>query len=135
MQDDFTDDVARNWMPDEGLVNVEVISVEMGFSQTNNPKYTVMLASADNPQDVLQIDLTNIPGKRWLLRQLLEATGIEGQENSEGRKIYQWEIDDILGKTVTAKVIHDKTPFTNRQGYEEIRPKAKIIEFKKILVR
>ena len=131
--DDMTDDVGR-WLPEEGWYDVEVVTMIEGTSKAGNSKFTINFASASNPNDGLQQDLTNIQGKRWLLRQLHEACGIEPEENEEGRKIYNWDISDIEGKTVSAKIVHDKTPFIGRDGNEIVIPKAKIIEFKKIAV-
>ena len=133
MQDDFTEDVGR-WLPDEGWHDLEIVKMEEGVSKSNNPKYTLNLASASEPTNGLVQDITNIQGKRWLLRQLIEACGIEPFENEEGRKIYDWETSDIEGKTVSAQIQHDKTPFINREGKEMIVPKAKIIAFKKLTV-
>jgi len=133
MQDDFTEDVGR-WLPSEGWHDVEVVAMVEGTSKNGNPKYTINFASAENPADGLQQDLTNIQGKRWLLRQLLEACGIEGKENEQGRKIYDWEISDIEGKTVSANIVHDKTPYIDRDGNERVTPKTKIIGFKKLTV-
>jgi len=133
MIDDLTDDVGR-WLPDEGWYDVEVVKMEEGVSKNNNPKYTVNFASTINPSDGIVQDMTNIQGKRWLLRQLIEACGIEPFENEEGRKIYDWEISDIEGKTVSANIVHDKTPFIDREGHERVVPKAKIIAFKKLSV-
>lgn len=131
--DDMTDDLGK-WLPDEGYHDLEIVTMEEGISKSNNPKYIINFASADDPANALQQDITNIPGKRWLLRQLLEACGIEPEENEEGRKMYNWDISDIEGKTVSAKIIHDKTPFIGRDGNEIIIPKAKIVEFKKLKV-
>jgi len=132
--DDMTDDIGR-WLPNEGLHDLEIIKIEEGESKQGNPKFIINFASANNPTDGLIQDLTNIPGKRWMLRQLLEACEIEPEENEEGRKIYNWDISDIEGKTVTAEIIHDKTPFIDRQGQERIIPKAKIIGFRKLKVK
>ena len=133
MEDDFSRDTDK-WLPEEGWENLEIIEMREGISQTKNPKYIVCLASAYEPSLRLQIDLTNIPGKRWLLRQLIEATGIEPKENKEGKKVYNWEIEDLINKTVSAQIIHDKTPFIDRNGNEIIIPKAKVVAFKKISV-
>lgn len=132
-QDDMTNESER-WMPEEGRHNLEIISMEGGYSRAGNPKYTIVFASADNPKLTLQQDITNIQGKRWLLRQMIEACGIEPEENEEGKKIYNWEIEDMIGKTVSAQIIHDKTPFIGRDGREIVIPKAKIIRFEKMSV-
>jgi len=133
-KDDMTDDVGK-WLPDEGWYDLEVVTMKTGISKSNNPKYIINFASADDPTNGLQQNLTNIQGKRWLLRQLLEACGIEPEKNKEGRKIYDWDVADVEGKTVSAKIIHDKTPFIGRDGNERIAPKAKIMEFKKLKVK
>ena len=132
--DDMTEDNSR-WMPDEGWHDVEIVKIEEGTSKAGNSKFTINFASAINPSDGLQQDLTNIQGKRWLFRQLLEACWIEPEENEEGRKIYNWDISDVEGKTVSTKIIHDKTPFIGRDGNEVIIPKPKIVEFKKLQVK
>jgi hypothetical protein len=132
-KDDFTDDVGK-WLPDEGEHDLEVVKMEEGESKAGNPKYTISFASAIEPQNGIIQDLTNIPGKRWLLRQLIEACGIEPEINEESRKIYNWEISDIEGKTITANIVHDKTPFVDRNGNEKIVPKTKVVAFKKLKV-
>lgn len=131
--DDMTDDVGK-WLPDEGQHDLEVVTMVEGTSKQGNPKFTINFASPTEPQNGIQQDITNIQGKRWLLRQLLEACGIEPEENEEGRKIYNWDISDVEGKTVSAKIEHDKTPFIDRDGNERVVPKAKIVSFKKIEV-
>jgi hypothetical protein len=131
--DDMTDDNSR-WMPDEGWHDVEVTKLEEGTSKTGNPKFTLSVVSTANYGDGMNQDLTNIPEKRWLLRQLLEACGIE-PEVKEGRKIFNWDIPDVEGKTVSVNIIHDKTPFINREGKETIIPKPKIVGFKKVAIK
>jgi len=135
MQDDMTDDVGRNkWLPPVGFVDVEIVKMIEGTSKTGNPKYIIDFASAEAPSDGLQQDLTNIPGKRWLLRQLLEACGIEPTENEEGRKIYNWDIPDVEGKTVTARVEHEPNDWVDRNNTEHHDKRAKFVEFKKLQV-
>ena len=130
----MTQDVGR-WLPNEGDHDLEIINMQEAISKQGNSKYVIDFASADNPEDVLQQNLTNIPGKRWLLRQLLEAVGIKPEKNKEGKKIYDWETDDVIGKTVTAQIVHDETPFIGRDGNEIVIPKAKVIKFKKLTIQ
>jgi len=129
MKDDFSNDKEnKKWLPDEGIHELEVVSMIEGTSKSGNSKYTLNLASSSNANDTLVIDITNIPGKRWLLRQLIEACGIEPIEE-EGHKIYDWEVSDITGRNVKAKIVHDRTPFIGRDGKEVTIPKAKIAGF------
>jgi hypothetical protein len=133
-RDDMTEDVGK-WLPAEGWYNLEIASMVEGTSKNGNPKFTVSFVSASDPGNGIIQDMTNIPGKRWLQRQLLEACGIVPEENEEGRKIYAWDIPDVEGHTVSANIAHDKTPFIDRDGNERIVPKAKIIGFKKVTVQ
>lgn len=138
MRDDMTDDVGRNtWLPPEGWVDVEVVKMIEGISKQNNPKYTVDFASAVNPGEGLQQDLTNIPGKRWLVRSLIEACGIVpetvfDEETGKERKIYNWEISDIEGKTVSGKIIHEPNDWRDRNNIEHHDKKAKFVQFKNL---
>lgn len=133
MKDDFSNDSRKELLP-EGWIALEIVSMVEGVSKAGNPKYTIRFACADDPQSGIDQDLTNIPGKRWMLRSLLESAGIEPEKNEEGKEIYDWEIEDILGHTVLAEIIHDKTPFIGRDGKEIVIPKAKINAFKMITV-
>jgi hypothetical protein len=130
-KDDMTNE-SNKWMPEPGEYDVEIVKMEEGTSKQGNPKFTIHFASAEDAALGLVQDLTNIPGKRWLLRQLLEAVGIEPEENTEGKKIYNWDIPDVEGKTVTAKIEHEKSTFINRNNQEQESTKAKIVGFKKL---
>lgn len=132
--DDMTADNSR-WMPNEGWCDVEIITLKEGTSKKGNPKFTLNVVSAEDYNQGLEQDLTNMPGKRWLLRQMLEACGIEPTKNEEGRKMYNWDIPDVEGKIVSARIIHDKTPFINQEMVEVVIPKPKIVEFRKIKVK
>jgi hypothetical protein len=132
-QDDMTEDNSR-WFPPEGWVNLEVVKMEEGFSKANNPKFTIYFVSAGDTSKGLTQDLTNIQGKRWLLRQLLEACGIEPDINEEGKKIYTWDIPDVEGKSISGRIVHEKSSFIDREGNERDSLKAKIVEFKKLSV-
>lgn len=131
MKLDMTEDNNR-WLPEEGWHDIEIVTMTEGISKQGNSKFTIDFASAINATEGLRQDITNIQGKRWLLRQLLEACGIVPEINKEGKKIYDFEIEDIEGKTVSAKIIHDKAPFIGRDGNEMVIPRPKIIEFKKL---
>jgi hypothetical protein len=127
----MTDEMSK-WLPDEGEHKLEVATMKEETSRAGNPMFRVHFVSCDDPSNGFEQLLTNIPGKRWLLRQLLEACGIEPEENAEGRKIYNWDISDIEGQTVLARIEHDKTPFIGRDGNEVVIPKPKVAEFKPV---
>ena len=136
--DDFTDDEGRknNWLPPEGWKAVEVVKMVSATSKAGNSKYTVDLVSTVDASDGIQIDLTNIPGKRWLLRQLIEACGveprIEADADGKDHKKYDWEVEDVEGKTVMAKCVHEPNDWTDRQNVQHHDHRAKFVEFKKL---
>ncbi len=149
--DDFSNDNdKKNWFPDEGWVDVEIIAMKEGTSKAGFSKYTVDLASASNPADCLTQDLTNIKGKRWLLRQLIEGCGIEPRieiieehEDEYGaivkkkeKKIYDWEVENLIGKTVQALVAHEQGEdwIDTKNNLQKGKLKARFIQFKKMSV-
>lgn len=129
-RDDMSQDMGK-WLPDEDWHDLLIVSLEEGMSQEGNPKFVLTIASVVDPGQGFNQHLTNIPGKRWLLRQLLEACGIEPEKDETGKKIYNWDVSDVEGKIVSGKIVHDVTPFIGRDSNEIIIPKAKIIQFKK----
>lgn len=140
MRDDMTDDVVRGvWLPQEGWHELEIVKMTEGTSKAGNSKYTIEFVSTEDYGNGLQQDITNIQGKRWLLRQLIEACGIIPEEiveefTGKTRKVYDWEISNIEGKTVYAKIIHEDNNWIDRSGTEHHDKKAKIVEFKKITI-
>jgi hypothetical protein len=75
------------------------------------------------PEDVYVV-LT--PGKRWILKQLLEALGIEVNKNGE----FVYELSDLLNKDVLGEVIHEDNTWINRQGESVTTKQHKIVGFK-----
>ena len=70
--------------------------------------------------------LVSVEGKRWLLKQLLEACGVVRAED----KKYNWDFPDVIGKPVMGYVQVENETFINREGKEVTQPKSKIVEFK-----
>jgi len=71
--------------------------------------------------------LVSVEGKRWLLKQLLSACGIE--RNAEGN--FSWDFSDIINKSVLGYVQVEDETFIDRKGETVTKPKSKIVEFKK----
>ena len=66
-------------------------------------------------------------GKRWFLKQLLQACDIQKDENG----LYNFDTDYLIGKIVSGKVRNETETFINRDRQEETKTKAKIVAFKK----
>lgn len=64
-------------------------------------------------------------GKRWLMKQMLTACGIE----EDGNGVFDFEIDDLNLKKVWGKVeVKDET-FVGRDGEERTVPKDRVVQF------
>ncbi len=72
--------------------------------------------------------LVSVEGKRWMLKQLLEACGVE--RNPDTKK-YNWDFPDVINKSILGYVQVENETFIDRSGKEVTKPKSKIVEFKK----
>ncbi len=71
--------------------------------------------------------LVSVEGKRWMLKQLLEACGIVKSEDGN----YNWDFPDIINKSILGYVQNVDESFIGRDGNEVKTQKSKIVEFKK----
>lgn len=74
--------------------------------------------------------LVSVEGKRWMLKQLLSACGVE--KNAEGK--FNWDFPDVINKPILGYVQIENETYINREGQEVTKPKSKIVEFKKMEV-
>lgn len=70
--------------------------------------------------------LVSTEGKRWMLKQLLEACGIKRSEDG----VFHWDFPDVIGKSVLGYVQVEDETYINRSGESVTSPKSKIVEFK-----
>lgn len=73
------------------------------------------------------IYLVRTPGKRWVLKCVLDAFGIK--RKSDGT--YDYDIPDLLNKDICGLVEHEPNEFINRQGETVKTTQHKIVDFKK----
>jgi len=130
MIDDFSNDFClEKWIPEPGEQRVIVISMELKYSKKGNPMYVVKLTSERFREDTISIYLTNISGKRWLLKQLVEAAGIIPFKSPDGKITHNWEPKNIIGKTVCAEFYHEERPWINKKGENILIKDAKVKRF------
>lgn len=65
-------------------------------------------------------------GKRWTLKTILSACGIE--RNTDGN--YNWSIEDLVGKKVLGLVAHEPNEYINRGGETVRGIQHRIVDFK-----
>jgi len=114
-----------------GWNDVEIVKAEEMTSKAGNQMFKVSLASAEDPNQGTDVYCVAEKGKRWLLKQLLAACGIE--PDADG--VFDWDIPDIEGKTVQGRVEYVSETWMDREGKERTTQKGKIVEFRRMEVR
>lgn len=107
-----------------GNRTVTVVSMAEEKSKAGNMMFVTRLK--DNQTGVeSNVYLVAEKGKRWLLKQLLTAVGI--QQDNDGNFI--WDIPDVVGKTAMAVVEQSPEKWINREGEEIESMKSRVVEF------
>jgi hypothetical protein len=109
----------------EGWNTCKVVSCKEETSKKGNPMFVIDLTLESDPSITSTIYAVATPGKRWFLKQFLSACDVPA--GADG--IYEWEISDVVGKSIQARVEIEQEKWTNREGVEVVTPKAKIVEF------
>lgn len=98
-------------------------------SQAGNEMFEIVLWDKEMEQDETVYAIAE-QGRRWFLKQILGACDVPASKDG----VYEWDISDILGKSVMGKVKHVKgDDWINREGKTvEGIPKAKIVQIAKV---
>jgi hypothetical protein len=94
----------------KGMRGFKIVSGEEGVSKAGNSQFIVGLKDEETGI-VATVYLLRKPGKRWYLKSLLEAVGVEKQEDDA----YNY-LPEIMDKKLTADVIHEPNEYINRDG-------------------
>jgi hypothetical protein len=127
-QYDMSGEKEPNKLFDEGWHELEVVSLEEQTSKQGNTMFKIEFVKADDPSAGLTAYAVAEKGKRWFLKALLKACGLEAGEDGT----YDWDIEDVEGKTVSARIENVNEAWIDRNGESRTTPKSKIAEFKKI---
>lgn len=94
----------------EGWRAFKVISGDANPSKKGNPMFTVQLKD-EQTGIVAPVYLMRTPGKRWNLKLVLEAIGVEKQDDDN----YDY-LPEIIGQRLMGEVVHEPNEYMNRQG-------------------
>jgi len=110
----------------EGWHDFQVAQIEEQISKAGNMmfKVTLKLLTEHGSTDVYCIAEE---GKRWMLKLLLEACGITGDENGN----YEWDISNVKDSMVQAKIKHEPNEWIDRNGNAQTSMQSRVVEFKK----
>jgi hypothetical protein len=109
----------------EGLQEVEIISTQATKSKTGNDMLTATMVCLSTGE-MCTFFFTMIEGKRWLLKNLLEVTGMY-EKDKFGH--YKFDTDKLLGKKVIAVIQNVEEEYTDRDSNKQNRKRSKIRRF------
>jgi hypothetical protein len=124
-------EVRGNEVFSEGWYDWEIVNMEEQTSKQGNQMFKISVALADNPNKGLVIYAVAEPKKRWFLKNLLNAVGCEGGQDG----IYDWDIEDVIGYTVSGRIENSIELWKDRNGKERKSTKSKIVEFSRMGVK
>jgi len=111
----------------EGWHNFTIISIEDGYSKAGNQMFTVGLELVSG-RGTIDVYCVAEKGKRWMLKQLLDACGIVADE--EGN--YNWDLPDVKHASVQARIEHEPSEWIDRSGNSQSTVQGKVKEFKRM---
>jgi hypothetical protein len=122
--DDMKDEKKPSKLLPAGDRVVRIAAMVEKISKAGNKMFVATLFD-EQTKNEMDVFLVAEKGKRWFLKMLLSAVGIE--PNDDG--VFEWDTDDVVGKSVVARVEHFTEPWVNREGNEVQINKAKVTEF------
>jgi hypothetical protein len=94
----------------EGWRGFEIITGDDNPSKKGNPMFTIQLKD-EQTGIIVKAYLIRTPGKRWNLKQVLDAAGIEKQDDDN----YNY-LPELIGKKVMVEIIHEPNEWIDRNG-------------------
>jgi len=110
------------------IKEVRLVSAEE--SKSGNPYFFWKLKTESGSIDVRT---TLIKGKRWLLKQILLACGIQADEKDPEEK-YVFDEKDVMGKKIIINVVNRESSFTGRDGKTVTNTKSEVNRIKLYVV-
>ncbi|MDR1104266.1 MAG: hypothetical protein LBK92_02780 [Endomicrobium sp.] len=109
----------------EGLQEVEIISTQVSKSKTGNDMLTATMACLSTGE-MCTFYFTMMEGKRWLLKNLLEVTGMY-EKDKFGH--YKFDTDKLLGKKVMVLIQNVEEEYTDKDLNKQNKKRSKIRRF------
>lgn len=118
---------------EEGWREFKIVSVKLVSEEESKSGNAYFQWDMECDEGHIPMRTTLIKGKRWLLKQILSACGIEAKEDDPEKK-YSFGPEDVEGKPVMGKVVNkEQKPFTGTKGdLVNPEPKSEINSVKKI---
>ena len=111
----------------KGWREFEIINAKESVSKAGN-KQMIFTVEDVETEEYDEIYAIMTEGKRWKLKQILNAVGCEGGQDG----VYNWELSDVLGKRFMGLVEHKTNNWIDRDGLEHKDFQHDIQKFKKV---
>ena len=108
---------------DHTVVIHDVKMVNAQESKSGNPYFFWTLLN-DN-DDKIEVRTTLLKGKRWLLKQMLAACGINANDKDPEQK-YKFNPQMVVGKKVIISVVNRESSFTTNKGKKITTTKSEV---------
>ena len=109
----------------EGWREFTVSSIQESTSKAGNEMFIVSLLDKET-EAVIDVYCIATEGKRWMLKSLLTAMGVAAGQDG----VYDWDVDEVIGKAVSGKVKNEDEEWIDREGEKRVTAKSRIEEFK-----
>lgn len=114
----------------DGLHNGEIAEVKFIGEEDSKSGNPYFLWSIETSEGTLPVRTTLIKGKRWLLKQMLSACGIEANDDDPEKK-YAFSESDVLGKPICIVVKNKESSFTGKNGDPVTVTKSEVVGIRK----
>jgi len=114
----------KRLMP-EGWQLVTITKCTEATSKARNLMFITELTFKEQLDYSENIYLVGEQGKRWMLKKLLAACGIEAAADG----VYKWNPEEIIGKEIRVFVEHEDNTWINRDGDEITKKQNRFNDF------
>ena len=108
---DMSNESKRKILLPEGFRKFEIRDCKEKISSKGNDMFIFTLKDIKTGQEDI-VYATAVKGKRWFLKQILTACDVAAGQDG----IYEWDIPDVLGKTIAGNIYHDDEEYINRDN-------------------
>ena len=107
-----------------GWRGFEIVTGDDTPSKKGNPMFTLQIKD-EQTGVVVKVYLMRTPGKRWALKQVLEAADVDKNEDDN----YNY-LPALIGKKLMGEVVHEPNEWINRNGETVTTQQHRIASFK-----
>jgi hypothetical protein len=123
------EDTKKNLELPDGDYTGTIITCEYTTkSQSGYPYFRWTIEVDKYEGKTIQTITMTIKGKRWLLKQLLDACGIRADDKDPNVK-YCFDKEDILNKKVGFRIQNKENTFTGRDGEQRTATRSEVVKF------